>query len=314
MTRTTEKIQEIVQGFGYRLLDEYMNKNYRMVVIQDSEGYKYNVSLNNLMIGKNPYFVAKGNSFTLLNISLWLKKENKPFVLCENNIYTGSHEKLYFQCLRENCQEIFDMSWSYVYSMSCECPFCRGYRVGKRNNISYIKPELAAEWDYEKNKKNPEDYTCGSNEKVYWICSECGYHWDAEINSRSQGRGCPRCNQLKGEKKINNWLERNWEKLMKIGFINNPVSQKKFPDCKYKGLLRFDFGLEKSNGIWILIEYHGQQHYFSVKFFGGENGFNDRRKRDKIKEKYCKKNAIPLLVIPYWDYNNIENILEEFFY
>ena len=33
-------------------------------------------------------------------------------------------------------------------------------------------------------------------------------------------------------------------------------------------------------------------------------------KRDGIKNNYCKNNNIPLLRIPYWEFNNIEKILE----
>lgn len=34
-------------------------------------------------------------------------------------------------------------------------------------------------------------------------------------------------------------------------------------------------------------------------------------KRDKIKKKYCKENNVELLVIPYWEFHNIEKILEQ---
>ena len=35
------------------------------------------------------------------------------------------------------------------------------------------------------------------------------------------------------------------------------------------------------------------------------------QKRDNIKTEYCKDNNITLIRIPYWDFNNIENILKE---
>ena len=33
-------------------------------------------------------------------------------------------------------------------------------------------PNLAKEWDHEKNEKKPEDYTAGSGKKIWWICSK----------------------------------------------------------------------------------------------------------------------------------------------
>ncbi len=52
---------------------------------------------------------------------------------------------------------------------------------------------LVKEWDYELNEKKPQDYTFGSKEKIFWVCSKCGYKWSATINSRCKGAGCPAC-------------------------------------------------------------------------------------------------------------------------
>ena len=111
MGRTKEEIREIVENLGYRLLDEYLYKNYRKVIIQDSDGYKYDCHLYYLIKHHFQYFVDTRNPFTLShNIPLWLKKENKNFILCENNVYKNFYEKLFFRCTRESCGEIFDCS------------------------------------------------------------------------------------------------------------------------------------------------------------------------------------------------------------
>lgn len=312
-TRTRNEVKEIIEGLGYTFIDEhFLNKKHRKVIIQSSEGYKYDVQLNDIIDGHKPSFVSTYNPFTLFNISIWLEIENKQFILCKNNSYKGAREKLFFQCLKNSCGEIFDMRWNAVYNSGCECPFCGGDRVGKYNNLAYLRPDLSAEWNYHKNILSPSDYTESSTKKVWWICGECNHDWMAKISSRSRGTGCPKCNQNKGEKRINNWLEKNWKNLVDVGFINKPIQQKKFLNCKNKRLLSFDFGLENSYNNWILIEFHGGQHYFSVEFFGGKRGFKKRKKNDEIKEKYCKDNNIPLLIIPYWEFNNIEKILENF--
>ena len=49
------------------------------------------------------------------------------------------------------------------------------------------------EWDLSKNKIKPEEVTSGSNRKVWWTCSKCGFEWNAIINSRVRGNGCPNC-------------------------------------------------------------------------------------------------------------------------
>ena len=36
-----------------------------------------------------------------------------------------------------------------------------------------------------------------SNKKAWRKCQKCGYEWEAQINARSSGRGCPNCAQDK---------------------------------------------------------------------------------------------------------------------
>ncbi|MBR4314593.1 MAG: zinc-ribbon domain-containing protein, partial [Lachnospiraceae bacterium] len=60
------------------------------------------------------------------------------------------------------------------------------------NDLATVNPELAKEWNYEKNEKTPQDYTSGSGVKVWWKC-EKGHEWQAIICSRNYGHGCPYC-------------------------------------------------------------------------------------------------------------------------
>ncbi len=67
-----------------------------------------------------------------------------------------------------------------------------------KNDIGTLYPNLLKEWDYAKNKKlQPEDFSFGSNKKVWWICSKCGNEWEAIISSRTHGTGCPICGRKK---------------------------------------------------------------------------------------------------------------------
>ena len=75
------------------------------------------------------------------------------------------------------------------------CPYDAGHLpiVGE-TDLATVYPHLVDEWDYERNgDKKPEDYTCGSNEKVFWKC-KCGCRWRTAICSRTSGSKCPRCN------------------------------------------------------------------------------------------------------------------------
>ena len=111
---------------------------------------------------------------------------------------------------------------------------------------------------------------------------------------------CPNCSKKfgsSGELKVHNYLFQN-----KINY----EKEKCFEKCVGERMLPFDFYLPEYN---MCIEYQGQQHYHPVEVFKGENGFKLRQKYDKIKKDFCLNNGIKLVEIPYWEYENIEKIL-----
>ncbi len=78
------------------------------------------------------------------------------------------------------------------------CPYCShqpGY-ITREDSIITTHPDLIQEWD---DSCNPEDYSYGSNEKVRWRCRKKSNHiWEARINHRTRGNGCPFCSHQPG--------------------------------------------------------------------------------------------------------------------
>lgn len=62
------------------------------------------------------------------------------------------------------------------------------------NSLQHKSPSFLTEWDNEKNQPlTPAQVTIGSDTKVWWTCSKCGYGWKAAVGDRSRGVGCPNC-------------------------------------------------------------------------------------------------------------------------
>lgn len=83
------------------------------------------------------------------------------------------------------------------------CPYCSNQKLlTGYNDLFTTNPDLAKEWNYEKNVDlKPTDVMKGTAKKVWWKCSK-GHEWEATINSRDNGNGCPYCsghNVSKGE-------------------------------------------------------------------------------------------------------------------
>lgn len=60
------------------------------------------------------------------------------------------------------------------------------------------------------------------------------------------------------------------------------------------------------------IEFDGQQHFYSIDWFGRNDGLIATHERDLRKNEYCKENNIPFVRIRFDQINEIENILEDF--
>ena len=64
-----------------------------------------------------------------------------------------------------------------------------------KKSLAETHPEVAKQWHPTLNGDlTPNDFTPGSNKKVWWKCDVADDHeWCTQIISRSKGRGCPIC-------------------------------------------------------------------------------------------------------------------------
>lgn len=121
-------------------------------------------------------------------------------------------------------------------------------------------------------------------------------------------RRCPKCNESKGEERVSSILER--KDLLYI-------REYQFDDLRNKKRLQFDFAVfSKKKKPLFLIEYDGKHHFEPVQFGGmpikeAKNNLKKQIKNDTLKDVYCKENNIDLLRIPYWEYEDIENKINE---
>lgn len=190
---------------------------------------------------------------------------------------------------------------------------CRKCAVDKRTLIKSTPkqneslldnyPKICEEWST-KNNSCPSQYKKYSGQKVWWKCKNCNNEWKTRIIGRTKfGTSCPKCKSSLGEKEVKRILEKHQIK-------HKPQFQHK--DCKDIKCLKFDFA------IWIdgklgLIEYNGKQHYeLAGGYFDCKEFLKDRKKKDKIKINFCKTNKIPLLVIPYTQFKNLEVLVCNF--
>src|SRR5690606_16810689 len=76
---------------------------------------------------------------------------------------------------------------------------------------------------------------------------------------------------------------------------------------------RFDIYIANCN---MAVEYHGEQHFRPIDFFGGEEGFKLRKKLDSVKREKCLQNGIRLVEISYEEdfhlaFENLKELVAE---
>ena len=73
------------------------------------------------------------------------------------------------------------------------CPYCSGRRVTPETSLAVCFPEVAEEWDHERNGDlTPDNVTAGSGARVWWRCAQ-GHSWQASVSNRTRGHRCPLC-------------------------------------------------------------------------------------------------------------------------
>jgi len=79
------------------------------------------------------------------------------------------------------------------------CPYCAGKKIAPGlNDLATKYPEIAADWDFLKNKNlKPNEIAPNYIKKVWWKCSICGTEYFLSPNKRvSRQQGCPKCARL----------------------------------------------------------------------------------------------------------------------
>ena len=238
-----------------------------------------------------------------------------------SQVIAGSQKKVWWLLPYDdpNTGKHFNFEWAAAINQRNKgkgCPYLAGRAIWPGfNDLQTVNPELAAQWHPTKNGKlTAAQVTAGSHKKVWWLYQydnpktrkHFDFEWQAAVNNRSKGRGCPYLTAYKGEEYIKQYLQKN-----NISFN----IQQKFADLlgAGDGQLSYDFSIPDEKFGCILIEYNGIQHYEANDFFGGEEQLKKQKEHDKRKRDYAKKHGYKLITVKYtYDtYESVEEYLDK---
>ena len=307
--------------WNINLVTEYVNNNSSSVLISTEFtrakdklsfrcecGNEYSTTFESFRLNNKKQcsdcgrkIMKKKQSLSYKEVLKYVKDNSDSILLSES--YVNTKEKLLFKC---KCGDTFEKSFEKFKSKSKTCKNCSYKAISESQTFNY---EFVKEYIESKNCKLLDDKYTDSDTNLNVKCN-CGLKFIVKFNyfKNHNQTNCKVCTGKisKGELIIKRLLD---DKSIKY------KEQFSFKDLKSdngKHFLKFDFAIfDEFNKINFLLEFDGKQHYQAVDFFGGEASFNTLKKNDTYKNEYCKLNNIKLIRIPYFDIDNVENILNE---
>lgn len=179
------------------LPEEVQNNSSKRVWWLCKKGHEWETTVRNRTKQgtKCPYCSGKKASeeynfelFYPLIASEWDYKKNYPFI--PSNFTPSSGKNIWW---------VGRCGHSYKSQIASRirgrgCPYCAGKKVLLEDSILSRFPDVASEWDYDRNEdKRPEGFLPGSMTIVWWKCDKA-HSWKASINNRIYKKSkCPNC-------------------------------------------------------------------------------------------------------------------------
>lgn len=278
------------------VVGEYKDRQ-TAILHRHSCGYEYMISPNKVLNKKHGEGCPNCYRLKRRKTDKEFREEIKDIIPRFKYIgkYQGANVKIKIVC--NNGHEYYTYPYNIIKGHGCkQCVSdahglqCRLTQEEYNKRIKSLYPNIVLLSDY-----------VTSDSPISYKCNICGITAIANRAYSLLSYGC-NCNRPSGEKVIANYLTN-----LGIEFI---------PQIKFDGLigaskkLSYDFYIPFFN---LLIEYQGAQHERPVEYFGGEKQFKIQKEHDELKKKYAEEHGYDILYIWYYDYDNIEQILDKWF-
>lgn len=209
---------------------------------------------------------------------------------CEKNYVTPDKvspkdtKKYWWKC--KNGHPSFLRSVEHRVTRNDACPYCTGRKIEPGvNDLQTLFPNIASEWDLEKNKIEPCYISPNSEKSYYWICPK-GHHYSKNVYRRTHSKQavhCPKCVHAHS-----------------TSFPEQALyfyTKQFYPDAinRYRGLTESGLELDIYIPSWnIGIEYDGKLFHSS----------KEAKEREERKYNICKRKHIKLIRVKEGEFSD----------
>jgi hypothetical protein len=232
------------------------------------------------------------------------RKEIDPSFIKPNHVNNGTYSIIPLKC------KVCDWKWETttiggLFNSNYGCPNCSGSVPWTYDRLM---DKLGTRDDVDISLIKPEHINNGYTSKIPLKCIKMNHIWTTTIVSVfNQKRGCPKCNQSRGEKALHTLFTKldipYEEQLICSKTTTDPMwKQKSIKLCKWDGVILSD----QSKEVTHIIEFDGKGHFQQI------SKWENCSKRDLAKTEFANKASIPLLRICYKDIDTMEDTVKKF--
>ena len=244
---------------------------------------------------------------------IWSDKNDKtPFEFAPY-----SSKKVWFKCQKKDYHDSYLITCAQ-FTNGTRCPYCSGRKAHPKDSLGqYIINNYGEEFLWkiwsDKNDKTPFEFTPRSNKKVWMECPDKkheSFKRSCFLSTLAEYR-CPKCSKNRRKSYIE---EKTKTYLEDLGYdVKTECDCTLIPiNPKTKQYLPFDNEIILENGVHLIIEVHGAQHYeyksykslSNVSEEQAKQGFHYRQLKDRYKRMFCKKCGYEYLELSYKCFRN----------
>lgn len=236
------------------------------------------------------------NKILDVNLKDKLEKMHPNIDFSESDFrFQPNHYDITVRCKTHNVYQTVNI-YNLLRGQGLQC--CKADKISKATTMKLSTFIEKAEKKYGKNTylyEKVDLYNRDEKGRVTVICPKHGDFYVTPHNFLGTNMsGCPKCSCSKLETEL------------AVFFDNHNIEYIQHYQSDWLGKQHLDFYLPQYK---VAIECQGGQHFRSIEYFGGENGFISTQKRDKRKHDLCNTNHVKLLY-----YSTEKGLLPNFIY
>lgn len=177
-------------------IDEITIGSHKKVWWKCDKGHSYSMAVYHRKDRNCPYCANKKiligfNDFASTNVDLlkewdFTKNQIKP-----TEVSTNSSKKVFWLCSNGHS---YEASINKRTKLNRGCPICSNQKIIKGiNDLATLKPDIANEWDFDKNYPITPFEISSSTAKSFWWKCEQGHSYFTSVNHKARGDKCPYC-------------------------------------------------------------------------------------------------------------------------